>query len=341
MADNLLTIPLGSGYDVTAGSLSNAAFATYGLQATGNRFSKPADVSYTMWRGLSTPINWSSNSVTYVSVLVNWGGNHASTSSRIKFMLGDSNTYFALTGDGTSSNKMRLTIRNTTAITVNGTDLYDRNVTYLLVAKIQTAASGNDTISLALFDPAEKLPATEPVWDLTASWVRGGASSVFGYEHILYNSAPCSMDELRIGATWDEVTALPLKTYLQSMDLNLPKMSGVKAFYDAGLYTAALDAWRDLVMADLRATPMGEFAWHSSKTTSCTSWLLQTGWLERPAEAQYSAYLASINRDYVHDAWGLSGAPGTLDPCQLAGGAAGQIFLPMTCRRSWRLSRLR
>jgi hypothetical protein len=121
-------------------------------------------------------------------------------------MLGDANTYFGLMADGTNANKMRLTVRNTTSATAYGSDLYDRNATYMLVAKIQTVADGNDTISLSVFSPGQSLPATEPIWNVTASCVRSDTVSVFGYEHNLYSASLCSVDELMIGRAWDDVT---------------------------------------------------------------------------------------------------------------------------------------
>jgi regulation of enolase protein 1 (concanavalin A-like superfamily) len=101
------------------------------------------------------------------------------------------------------------------------------------------------------------------------------------------------------------------KAFLDQMDLNQPKMSAVKTQYNAGAYDNALNVWRNILMADLRKTPMGEFGWHGSRTAShMVTWAdMLAG---KITEKQYKDWLIANNRTYCTDVWGLSGAPGTL-----------------------------
>ena len=316
-ADVSLTTDLASSFDVTAGSLSNAVFGTRGLYTTGNRFEEDGGPGVVMWRGLSSTVEWSGDSVTYISTLVRWGGNHPTSASHFYFVLGDIHTRFGFSADGETSNKFRLSVRNTSAHEQFGTTLYDSGTVYLLVAKIETAASGSgDTISLALFEPGETLPSTEPTWDVSVSTTRSDTASALGVDALFYfGGRMASFDELRIGRIWDDATVPqsqipvvdPLVAFLDSMDLDMPGMGGVKTLHDAGQHVEALDAWRDIVLADLRAAPMGEFGWHAAKTVG-----YELAWADvligAMTEAEYIAYLESIDRTYCFDAWGLSGA---------------------------------
>jgi regulation of enolase protein 1 (concanavalin A-like superfamily) len=95
------------------------------------------------------------------------------------------------------------------------------------------------------------------------------------------------------------------------MDLNQPKMSAVRTQYNAGAYDNAVNVWRDILMADLRKTPMGEFSWHGTRTASqMVTWADML--VGKITEAQYRDWLIANNRTYCTDVWGLRGAPGTL-----------------------------
>ena len=208
-ADFGLTTELAPAFtNVLPGSLTSAAFISRGLAAVGNQLTVLAGSKVELYRGLDRAFSWSSNSVTYMSALVSWDGNHPSAASRIKFILGNTDAYFGLFGDGTTSGKLRLGVRNTSGQTFYGTNLHDKDTTYMLIVKVQTVADGSDVISVVLVDPSSTLPASEPAWALSASMARSGAmASVLGIETQLYTANSSSVDEIRLGETWNDVTA--------------------------------------------------------------------------------------------------------------------------------------
>jgi hypothetical protein len=132
-------------------------------------------------------------------------------------------------------------------------------------------------------------------------------------------------------------------SFFQKLDLSVPELSDVKTLYNARQYVQALDRWRDQVMADLRAAPMGEFGWHSAKTIG-----YQVRFADQlvgaMTEAEYIAYCISIDRlsAAYYDEWGLSGVPGTVSNANwLAVPAADfsademasfKMFIPLTVR---------
>ncbi len=297
--------------NITSGSLTSDAFTSRGLSASVNKFESDITFDLSMWRKLPKTIEWSSSSVTYIRALVQWSGNHKSTTSHLGFYLDDKKTRFGFTGDGITDNKLRLNIRNGSSTDQNGTTLYDSGITYMLVAKIETVPGGNDTISLAIFEPNDVLPEIEPVWDLTLSANRSDTTSTLGCTAKVYSPDKTGLfDELFIGETWDEVTTPvvdPLIIWLESMDLALSKMNGVKALYDAGEYSQAREVWRDLVLADLRKTPMGEFGWHSSKQTS-----LMRAYGDLLVGAMTEADYLNLDGVTLLDLWNVRGVPGTL-----------------------------
>ena len=132
-------------------------------------------------------------------------------------------------------------------------------------------------------------------------------------------------------------------SFFQKLDLSAPELSDVKTLYDAKQYVPALDRWRDQVMADLRAAPMGEFGWHSAKTVG-----YQVRFADQlvgaMTEAEYIAYCISINRlsNAYYDEWGLSGVPGTVSNANWLAVpenvfsademASFKLFIPLTVR---------
>ncbi len=206
MGDAGLTSVLDGTYTTVDGSLTSAAFTSRRLSASGERFEINAQNSIALWRGLSTPVDWSVDSTLYFSALVQWGGNHASTASHLYFTLGNSNTRFGLTADGVTPHKMRLNVRNTPSSDQYGAVLYDAGPTYLLVAKIETRSTGADTLYLSLFEPNEVLPETEPAsWDVEAGLTRSDVTAVFGFDARFYMSYSVAFDELRAGTTFNSV----------------------------------------------------------------------------------------------------------------------------------------
>jgi hypothetical protein len=212
-ADLGLTTALAADYVVTNGSLTSGAFTSGGLAASGNGLSKS---DLTMYRGLNSGIDWDSSSTTYISALVHWEANHACACSRMKFFVGHADTEFGLSGTGTI-NEMRLRVRNSYAATVYGTDIYEAGQVYMMVAKIETTATGNDAISLAVFGPTDVLPVSEPVWEVTASVDRTGTkAAVLWFEGVEYNSSSTvSMDELQMVDNWRDVSSLSARTVIR------------------------------------------------------------------------------------------------------------------------------
>ncbi|MEI8207052.1 MAG: hypothetical protein WCG03_09270, partial [Kiritimatiellales bacterium] len=193
-ADSNLTTALDAAIDVTAGSITSPAFESRGLTGSGNRFeeTETTNNSVVIYRGLSNGVDWALGSTTYYSVMAKWGGNQSTSASHLLFKLGDVNTYFGLSADGTNANRMRLTVRNTTAATQYGSALYGAGTNYMLVAKVVTASGSsgsNDTIYLSLFKPDDVLPGTEPIWDLSASAQRAsGTVDVLSFDARTYST---------------------------------------------------------------------------------------------------------------------------------------------------------
>ena len=76
--------------------------------------------------------------------------------------------------------------------------------TYFLVVKGVPSASGDDQLLASIYGPSDTVPLTEPgVWDISRTFNSTVALSQIRVT--LGNSAAGSVDEIRIGDTWESV----------------------------------------------------------------------------------------------------------------------------------------
>ncbi len=226
-ANTGLTTDLSATYDVFSGSLSSNAYTSQGLSPVGNQLRLDGQTLKEMYRGLSSPVSWDADSTFYLSTLVRWSGNSSSGASRINFILGDPNISFGFRGDGSTNNEMRLAVRNVGD--VFGSTNYaaaadDGNreataFTYMLVLKVDTVSSGNDVISLKLYEPNDTLPTTAPVtWDVVNDGVQTGSIDYIGFNSVVFfGGRTIGFDEFRIGNSFADVTAIPEPTSVALM----------------------------------------------------------------------------------------------------------------------------
>lgn len=220
-ADPGLTTDLSSDYNVFATSLTSNAYTSQGLSPQGNQFRIDASSQRNMYRGLSDSISWNANSTFYISTLVRWSGNSASTSSNLTFEIGSGQATFGFSGNGSNNDEMRLRIRNiggasndvfsagSFAAAANQSDREETAFTYMLVVKVETSNLANgDVISLNLYEPNDTLPTTEPLtWDVVNEGTRTGSIDYIGWgSRVFFGGRTAGFDEFRIGNSFASVT---------------------------------------------------------------------------------------------------------------------------------------
>jgi len=216
-ADHALTADLPMSYSVEAGSIDSIAFPK---AAVGGKFFQEAASNLRMYRGLSNPIDWSSEGTYYIGFMAQWTGNSSSAASRVWIRLTDTgsrgDTVIGFIGDGSNNNQMLAHLRNS-GTRVSGTTAYpgasnpadrDRTVIpYYVLAKITTVATGLDTISMSVFAPGDTVPTSEPLtWDLTAQRGRSDTTSVIGFDaQIFFGGRNAGFDKLRIADSYEDL----------------------------------------------------------------------------------------------------------------------------------------
>jgi hypothetical protein len=98
---------------------------------------------------------------------------------------------------------------------------------WFVVAKISTAATGNDTISLKFFSDTDTVPATDSAisWDVSYSGVITGT---YNYLSVQVESDG-TIDELRGGATYDAVSGVPIPPSVGSPTIGGTAYKGTSA----------------------------------------------------------------------------------------------------------------
>lgn len=217
MGDLELKVELPEDLHVALDSLESSAFSSRGLEATGNRFRVPdSNAGARLFRGLEQKINWGESGTHFISFLVRWTGSHSTASARIQLALGEQGSTGIFSGStfiglhsAETDDLMRLVVRNQ-GETAFSKDAFPAGQVYMIVARL-TTTPGNlpDEVSAVVYLPQDEIPADEPAeWMATASKVRNGLSVLVDLGLFVYRTnREVSFDELRIGDTWDSVTA--------------------------------------------------------------------------------------------------------------------------------------
>jgi hypothetical protein len=148
---------------------------------------------------------FTSDSTRYFSYLLRTSGTgfsylqmrDSAQNTRFEVGITSNNAYSARIGGGTA--------------TLSADNAYLANTTVLLVAKLVTQASGDDTISLNWYANGDSVPSTEPeTWNLVHSF--DNASPARNDRLLIQSSrfTAASFDEIRVGTTWESV--VPVQT---------------------------------------------------------------------------------------------------------------------------------
>jgi hypothetical protein len=79
--------------------------------------------------------------------------------------------------------------------------------TYFVVLRVESVASGSDTLSMSVFDATESVPLTEPVsYDRTHTF--SSTATINGVQFWIGTNASGAYDEVRLGSTWADVTSI-------------------------------------------------------------------------------------------------------------------------------------
>lgn len=217
MGDLELNTELPENLLVTADSLDSPAFRSRGLEPTGNRFQVPdSNVGARLFRGLENKITWGQNGTHYISFLVLWSGSHSTASSRIQLALGEQGSGDVFSGatfvglhSAENDDAMRLVVRNQ-GETSYGTQSLPAGRVYFVVARLTTAPGDlPDEVSALVYGPEDEVPVQEPgEWMATAVKARTGLTVLVDLGLYVYKgNREVSFDELRMGNTWESVTA--------------------------------------------------------------------------------------------------------------------------------------
>jgi hypothetical protein len=217
MADLELNTELPEDFAVTAESLDSSAFRSRGLEPTGNRFQVPeSNAGARLFRGLENKITWGQNGTHYISFLVRWTGSHATASSRLQLALGEQGSADVFSGatfvglhSAESDDAMRLVVRNQ-GETAYGMESLPAGRVYFVVARLVTAPGDlPDEVSAVVYGPEDEVSVQEPdEWMASAVKSRTGLSVLVDLGLFVYKgNREASFDELRIGNSWESVTA--------------------------------------------------------------------------------------------------------------------------------------
>lgn len=187
-------------WEVRSGSLSFPAVSPTGnyVQDTG---SYPAEAQ----RLLRTPINFDTEGIHYLSVLLNKTDGGNASAEPLMVYLAQGSAAAASLGI-TSSEKLMVGADKTSLFTAG--PAVPASTTVLAVLKLATHADAPDQYYGWVFEPGETIPVTEPTtWDCSySSSVAGIVCDRLG---MLSGNAIGSIDEIRLATTWGEVAPAP------------------------------------------------------------------------------------------------------------------------------------
>ena len=184
-------------------SLDSSAFP---FPSIGDRIEGKGGLAY---RKMSSVFNMGQDgNVRYFSVLMRKNSTNASSLEtgffqlwssseghvRYQFGLGSSDKFYAFASGGTASE--------------SGT--VEAGVTYFLVAKMTTSASGSDTINVKVYAPGNTVDTSEPTsWTVSNSGTSGVTLNAIRLSLGANIADDGAFDEIRIGETWASVTEGP------------------------------------------------------------------------------------------------------------------------------------
>ncbi|HEX8915372.1 MAG TPA: PEP-CTERM sorting domain-containing protein [Humisphaera sp.] len=187
-----------SGAVALSGDSSSLSFP--GVAASGARVSD-ADGGYAT-RALTTNINYNTNATYYASALIRGSG-------VVQF----DNATYSLASFGIRNGQFVSATRDlaSTASATYAGGTYDANTTYLMVAKIVGTTSGNDSVSVSIYDPSMTVPTTDPgVYDRTSN--TGSTQATSRLALIAFAGTSNEIDNVRFGTTWGDVVPVPEPT---------------------------------------------------------------------------------------------------------------------------------
>lgn len=197
---------------IGADSLDSAAFESRGLQPKGNKLTvRGLATNVGIQRELAQPIDFRTDSTIYISFLAEWAQSHPNMAARFRFQNPDGTTFAGLSGDGITPNTMVLRTRINGQDTNQSMESFPARETHFLVIKIETVASGLDTISAIAFSPGDEVGEEPMDWMATSSFGSNEILTHPGFNIMLYGAVSpdreAALDEIRIGPTWDAVTS--------------------------------------------------------------------------------------------------------------------------------------
>ncbi|GEM_PF-2854653 len=217
----------GGSANLPIASGSYSAPSGYGFTPTGNRmetagttFNEVAVVNLTAGNYL----DFNSDSVVYVSFLLNAFRN-GNTGSQLSFVSGDNASLIQL-GELNSIDGFLGVTAGGSSSTSSG--LMDADIDLvgtqnLAVFKITTSSTGNDTIEGSFWNSATGTVTGEPMaWDVTHSFSESGTGVALRIDTSDgFANLTSGVDEIRIGNSFSEVTAIPEPSTLMLLGLAL------------------------------------------------------------------------------------------------------------------------
>ena len=154
-------------------------------------------------RKLADPVALGADSVRYVSFLVR---RDPATASALRFILcGSRDVPEARVGFGVLVDGRPFTFAHGVPNAVGSRPL-TAGTTYLIVGKVMASRAGPDILFLRVYGPTDRLDSGEPTsWTVTSSpvWIEASADEL----HIGFvPRGGYSVDEIRLGTTWESVT---------------------------------------------------------------------------------------------------------------------------------------
>jgi len=185
-------------------------------------------------RPLTTPINFGQDGEYYLGFL---GRTHNPADSYLTVGLRNSSTNESVNVGwhwNNAGNERFMINRNTNADGFTGTVQYGdpamaENAVYYFIARVQTRAAGNDTVSLKAYQTGSERVHASPAlisgvgtgadqWDVEMSFDTG---ATFNLMQLAANGTGYSnADEIRLGTSWADVTGLDRSRYASSIGLN-------------------------------------------------------------------------------------------------------------------------
>lgn len=151
-------------------------------------------------------LNLGTDNTTYFSFLWSESGSGGGGNINISFL--DTATFGRKVFDLVTASSQLSLRANNTATTIGSTG-FTAGATYLLVGKIQSTASGADTVSASIFSSSSTIGSEPVTWDLTGSLDASDTGRVLNRLYVTGSGNIDRFDEFRMGDSFLDVTGVP------------------------------------------------------------------------------------------------------------------------------------